>query len=97
MTHNIGVTAEQQLLNAFESSSVSPDQWTHRAHVRVAYLFASRFDLDTAIARMRSGLQALNAVHRVPDSVDRGYNETIRSLRSWACYGLFLCSLRLSR
>ena len=69
--------SDQELVAAFESCSLRREQWTHRAHVRVGYLYASQLSLEEAATRMRSGLQALNAVHGTPESVDRGYHETI--------------------
>jgi hypothetical protein len=65
-----------ELVAAFETAVLPMGVWNHRAHVRLAYIYASRYDLKTAVARMRVGLHALNHAHRVPDSVNRGYHET---------------------
>lgn len=71
------VIADIDLLAAFESCTLPCDKWTHVAHIRVGYLYASQFDRTTATVRMRSGLHALNAIHGTPESLDRGYHETI--------------------
>ena len=51
--------------------------WTHRAHLRMAFLFAQRFDLDEAHLRMRAGIIRLNARHGLIESGARGYFETL--------------------
>ncbi len=47
------------------------------AHVRVAYLYASRHDLSTATAHMRASIEAYNKAISTPEAIDRGYHETI--------------------
>jgi len=68
---------DADLIAAFERSLLPPHAWNHRAHVRVTYIYASQDGLEAALARMRIGINALNAAHRVPEAVDRGYHETI--------------------
>lgn len=66
-----------ELVEAFEKGTVTGTQWNHRAHVRVAYLYARTMPLDVAIARMRVGLQHLNTIHGAPNTLRRGYHETV--------------------
>ena len=68
---------DDELLAAFENCTLPIEQWTHRAHVRVAYLYASRHDLEPAIDRMRLNIKAYNKATDTPESIDRGYHETI--------------------
>jgi len=68
---------DESFLAAVESGTFPLAQWTHRIHVRVAFLYLSRESLDTAIARIRTTIQAYNAAHQVPEALDRGYHETI--------------------
>jgi hypothetical protein len=68
---------DADLIAAFERSVLPSHAWNHRAHVRVAYIYASQYGLEATLARMRIGINALNAAHRVPEAVDRGYHETI--------------------
>ena len=68
---------DDELVAAFERAAVPAEAWDHRAHVRVAFVYARQYGWETAVARMRSGLVALNAAHQVPDVVGRGYHETI--------------------
>lgn len=65
------------LLTAFEQCTIPPAQWNHRAHIRVAFLYAREHDFEAALIRMRAGLRGLNAAHRTPETGTRGYHETI--------------------
>lgn len=67
---------DSELLRAFEDGTLPQHGWTHRAHVKVAYLYLRDGSLEGAVAKMRSGILALNAVHGVPDGPTSGYNET---------------------
>jgi hypothetical protein len=68
---------DADLVVAFETAALPAEAWNHRAHVQVAFAFARQFDFNSALARMRTGLRALNAAHGVPHELDRGYHETI--------------------
>jgi len=68
---------DAELIAAFEIGTLPPEAWDHRAHVRVGFIYARQYDLDEAVARMRTGLHALNTAHAVPEAKDRGYHETI--------------------
>lgn len=68
--------SDDDFLKAFEDCSLPFTAWNHRAHVRVAFLYLSRLGLAEAIDRMRSGIQAYNAVHGVEDGPLMGYHET---------------------
>ncbi|MCA8993879.1 MAG: hypothetical protein KDA88_17975 [Planctomycetaceae bacterium] len=69
--------SDKKLWDAFLAASISEEQWTHRAHVRVGYLFVSRYGFTEALTRMRDGIQALNRALGTPEAIDRGYHETI--------------------
>lgn len=72
---------DENLLRRFEAANLSPEEWHHREHVRIAYLYLVRWPPAEALGRMRTGLQALNAAQRVPDTLERGYHETLT--RGW--------------
>lgn len=58
---------EQQLtIEQFESGQVDADHFDHEAHVYVAWLFVTSFELPDAIARFDSGLRRLTAALGVP-------------------------------
>jgi hypothetical protein len=63
-------------LNAFEARRISRADWTHRAHVKIAYLYLRQFPLPIAIEKVRAGIQALNAANGVADTPTGGYHET---------------------
>lgn len=67
---------DYEFLRQFEDCSLPFDAWTHRAHIKVAYLYLCDNEYDTALAKMRRGVQAYNAAHNVPESDTTGYNET---------------------
>ena len=67
---------DRTFLEQFEDCTFPFDQWTHRAHVKVAYLYLRRFSLEEAISKMRQGIGRYNAANDVPEGPDSGYNET---------------------
>lgn len=75
--HAFLTMTDDELVRRLEDGSLSPDEWTHRAHIRVAYCYLERFGFDGALERLRSVLQAYNVRQNVPDEPTRGYNETI--------------------
>ncbi|MBC8355235.1 MAG: hypothetical protein H8E66_24940 [Planctomycetes bacterium] len=68
---------DAEFLAAFESCALPREQWTHQAHVRAAFLYASRSDLPTAIRQVRTSIKAYNKATKTPEATDRGYHETI--------------------
>jgi hypothetical protein len=68
---------DETFLRQFEDCTWPFDQWHHRQHVKVAYLYLQRHPLDQAIDWMRQRIQAYNSAHRVPETPDRGYHETL--------------------
>ena len=68
---------DEELLNGFGTLTLPLAQFTHRAHVRVGYLYLrSSATFDEALTRMRTGIKRFNAANQVPEAPDRGYNET---------------------
>jgi hypothetical protein len=64
-------------IDNFESAAIPLSQFNHRAHVTVAYLYIRRHGLEGALERMRAGIHAYNAAHKVPVSPTGGYHETV--------------------
>jgi hypothetical protein len=74
------MTDDDAFLRDFETCSISHECWSHRAHVRMAWLYLSRHGYDEGLRRIRDGINALNAAHgdKIPkDQLDRGYHETL--------------------
>ena len=54
---------DDEFLAGFEACELERKDWTHEAHVRMAWLYATRHATPAAtFDRVRTGIQALNAV-----------------------------------
>jgi hypothetical protein len=71
---------DEALWGSFGHRTLLAPEWTHRAHVRVAYLHLSRWSLDESHLRMRVGIVRLNASHGLEETATRGYHETMTRL-----------------
>ncbi len=67
---------DRQLIQQFEDCTLPQADWTHEAHLKVAYMYLRDHPVDVALLKMRKGIQALNAANDVPDGPTEGYNET---------------------
>ncbi len=67
---------DDELRQQFENLSLPYDQWTHRAHVRIAFIYLNAHPFDEALRRVREGVKAYNAKNRVEEGPLSGYNET---------------------
>jgi hypothetical protein len=67
---------DTDLLLRFESQSIPRPEWTHRAHVKIAFLYLRGLHFEDALQRIRAGIQKLNAANNVPEGPTMGYNET---------------------
>ena len=68
---------DDAFLRQFETLTLPFDQWTHRAHVRVGYLYVVGHGFEHALVLVRRGIQAYNRHNQVPEGPDRGYHETL--------------------
>lgn len=68
--------SDDELLRQFESCELPFERWTHRTHVRIAFLYLDRLRFHEAVDAMRRGVKAYNAANDVPESRTTGYNET---------------------
>ena len=71
---------DEELWNAFATSALPAPVWTHRAHLRMAWLFLRRHPLDEAHILLRVGIIRLNAFHALVETPSRGYHETLTRL-----------------
>ena len=72
-------SAEDQAFRAeFESYRIPPGQFNHRAHVRLAYVYLTAHDTDTAHQLMHNALLAFLQGHGIPVAK---YHETLT--RAW--------------
>jgi hypothetical protein len=68
---------DDSLWRTFCDGTLGPAEWTHTAHLRVAWLHLARYPLDEAHLRMRVGIIRLNAAHGLVETEVRGYHETL--------------------
>jgi hypothetical protein len=75
-SHTLSPMDDADLIHQFEACTLPFDQWTHRTHIKVAFLYLREHGFDGALARLRTGIKAYNAANNVPDGPLMGYNET---------------------
>lgn len=63
---------------SFEACTVTPDEFTHRAHLRLAYVYLAQDSLDVAYQRTRGAIHRFLAHHMIDASK---YHETLT--RAW--------------
>ena len=68
---------DEEFLRQFESTAWPREEWHHRQHVKVAYLYLRRFPLEAASVRIRERIKAFNAAKQVEESLTSGYHETM--------------------
>jgi hypothetical protein len=68
--------SDDAFLKSFEDRTLPFDQWTHRAHVKMSYLYLTALPFDAALEKIRGGIKAYNAHNKVPKGPTSGYNET---------------------
>ena len=61
-------------LRSFESGDVSPSDFNHRGHLRLAYTYLCEYDVDSAYAKMKISIQSF--LHRNNIDADN-YHETM--------------------
>ncbi len=65
------------LIERFETRSLSKSDWTHAAHLTVALFYCASHPLGTARNLMRDGIFWLNDSHGTENSDTSGYHETL--------------------
>jgi len=68
---------DEIFLRKFETAALPREEWHHREHIKVAYLYLLRYPFEQAIEMMRAGIKKLNAAHGTPETPTRGYHETM--------------------
>lgn len=71
------MAGDAQFIREFEAQRWPLEQWHHRDHIRLAYLYLRRYPFDEAAAKLREGIRAHNAAHGIPDQPTMGYHETM--------------------
>jgi hypothetical protein len=68
--------SDAEFLQRFELLTLPLEHWHHRDHLRVAYLYLTRHDFETAARKITAGIRAHNAAHGIVDTPTSGYHET---------------------
>jgi hypothetical protein len=72
---------DAQFLHDFQTGTIPFEQWTHAAHIRMAYLVCkSSNTFEEALLKIRQGIQKFNGLHA--EKVKIGFHETMTQL--WA-------------
>ena len=71
-------SSDREFRAAFEAGAFAPADFSHRAHVRLAYVYLADNHRDLALERYRAALVDFLAHHAIPASK---YHETLT--RSW--------------
>jgi len=70
---------DAQFLNDFQTGILPFDQWTHAAHIRMAYLVCkSSANFEEALEKIRQGIQYFNGLHASKLTI--GFHETMTQL-----------------
>lgn len=65
------------LISRFNAGKLPKAEWTHEAHLAVAFCFCMKMDLDTALSRVRVNITNHNTAVGTPNTDTEGYHETI--------------------
>ena len=71
-------SADREFRAAFEAGAFAPADFSHRAHVRLAYVYLAESDVDLALERIRGALLTFLCHHDIPASK---YHATLT--RAW--------------
>ena len=69
--------SDEAFLKAFEDCTLPFEQWRHRAHIKVAYLYLRQLPYEQALSKIRESIKRYNAATNTPETLERGYHETI--------------------
>src|SRR6476660_5794959 len=69
---------DREFRMAFEAGAFAPADFSHRAHVRLGYVYLAGSDVERAVEQMRTALLAFLAHHGIPAAK---YHETLT--RAW--------------
>jgi hypothetical protein len=77
LNHELSI-ADREFRAAFEAGAYAPADFSHRAHVRLAYVYLADSDVNLALDRMRAALVCFLSHHGIPATK---YHETLT--RAW--------------
>lgn len=72
------------LVQRFEDLTLTRPEWTHSAHLLIAFWYLTHHPGQEAARLIRARIKRLNAAHGVKTTRTRGYHETITLFWIWA-------------
>jgi transketolase len=69
--------SDEDFLTQFESAKWPLENWHHRQHIKIAYLYLRHYPFDQARARIREKIKAYNAAKQLSESLLSGYHDTM--------------------
>lgn len=72
---------DEIFIQSFEDATLPFENWTHEAHIRMAWNYILVHGRDKAIPLIRDGIKHYNEVHQ--DQIKTGYHETITMFYSF--------------
>lgn len=67
----------KKVVEAFETCTLPRVQWTHAAHLTIAFWYLVCYPLPEAAEKIRGGIQRYNESQGIKQTKDGGYHETI--------------------
>lgn len=67
----------KEVIEAFEACTLPRAEWTHAAHITIAFWYLICYPLPEATTKIRAGILRYNAAHGVKQTKDGGYHETL--------------------
>lgn len=67
----------EDFIRRFEAGTISKQEWTHEAHLRMAYWYVWNYSPDEAGTRIRAGIRHLNECMGGKNTEDEGFHETL--------------------
>ena len=74
----------ERLVGGFEDGTLPKSEWTHQAHMTVAYWYLSTYSGSEATNRIRDGIKKYNEAVGTKNTETSGYHETITLFWLWA-------------
>lgn len=68
---------DDALWDSFHARTLPEKEWTHRAHLRMAWITLRKHAIDEAHVLIRVGIIRLNHAHGLVETAQRGYHDTL--------------------
>jgi hypothetical protein len=75
--HSVDDPELEALAARFGRQEIPHAEWTHAAHLSMGLWHVTRFGAEAALTRLRDGIRRLNDAHGTPNTLERGYHETV--------------------